>query len=238
VVVDKDAGILTIPTADQRGESVAENLAEIYRRRGFKSPEVSAVHRIDRYTSGLVAFARHGAARVALRREFAACRPERVYAAVIEGRPPAGAGRLEHRLVENAQSLKVAVTAAPREGRRATCRYRLVEAFAHAALLEVTLETGRRNQIRVQFAAEGHALVGDLAYGRPSAWIDRTALHAHRLAFDAPSGKRLSFESAPPKDFRELLRALRRGVAPQAEPALPEPSPRPTRPRAAGRRYR
>lgn len=236
VVVDKEAGVLTVPTTDHRGESVSESLEDIYRVRGFKDASVHAVHRIDRYTSGLVAFARHGAARVALRREFAAGRPTRIYLAVVEGRLEASAGRLEHRLVENARSLKVAVAASAREGRRSVCRYRLIEAFAHAALVEVTLETGRRNQIRVQFAAERHPLVGDRSYGRPSAHIGRTALHAHRLAFDTLAGPRLTFVSEPPHDFRKLVEALRRGASPSEEPQDVAPPSRPTRPRATGRR--
>ena len=255
VVVDKEAGVLTVPTPDHRGESVAEHLEEIYRRRGFRNANAAAVHRIDRYTSGLVAFARNGAARAVLRREFAANRPERVYLAAVEGVMDTESGRLEHRLVENAKSLKVAVARVPHEGKRSVCRYRVIEAFPHATLVEVRLETGRRNQIRVQFAATGHPLIGDVAYGRASTLLDRTALHAHRLAFETPSKRRLALTSPPPRDFKALLTALRLGADP-AESSIddededsiqPKQGPdrragasrreRPT-PRAKGRRYR
>jgi len=98
----------------------------------------------------------------------------------------------------------------------------VLERFPHATLLEVALETGRRNQIRVQLAAERHPIVGDFSYGQPSSLIPRVALHAHRLEFDAPRGrKRLQFESPVPEDFARLLRKLKGGasVAPPPEAA-------------------
>lgn len=227
VVVEKAAGVLTVPAPSDRGISLLERLEHHYRKRGLREVSLEAVHRIDRYTSGLVAFARHGAARAALRSEFARGRPERVYLAVVEGRLESERGRLRHRLAENPKSLKVHVVLPQEEGRDASCSYRVLERFADATLVEVRLETGRRNQIRVQFAAVGHALVGDVAYGRPSPRIGRVALHARRLAFHSPAGTALAFESDPPRDFNELVATLRR-----------PPDERVTPRRAPGRRYR
>ncbi|HEX6850696.1 MAG TPA: RluA family pseudouridine synthase [Candidatus Polarisedimenticolaceae bacterium] len=226
-VVEKAPGVLTVPAPTDKGISLLERLEHHYRKRGLKGISLEAVHRIDRYTSGLVAFARHGAARAALRSEFARGRPERVYLAVVEGRLDKDRGRLEHRLAENPKSLKVHTVPEGAEGRDAACTYRVLERFTDATLVEVRLETGRRNQIRVQFAAVGHPLVGDVAYGRPSPRIARVALHAYRLGFASPSGKSLVFQSEPPRDFRELLAALRR---PPDEPVRPR--------RAPARRYR
>lgn len=211
VVVEKDAGLLTVPAPAAAGDSLLERLSDAYRRRGFRAPGLEVVHRIDRYTSGLVVFARSHSAALALKRQFKERRPLRVYLAVAEGEVVPDAGRLVHALVENPKSLKVYVAADPRDGRRSSLRWRVVERLFGATLLEVTLETGRRNQIRVQLAAEGHALVGDLAYGRPSPAIDRAALHAHRLEFDAPRGrKRLRFSSPLPRDMARLIASLRR----------------------------
>jgi 23S rRNA pseudouridine1911/1915/1917 synthase len=110
-------------------------------------------------------------------------------------------------------SLKVHPVPGRRSGKKAVSSYRVVERFRDATLLEVTLTTGRKNQIRVQLAAEGHPLVGDVAYGRRSTLIERTALHAFRLAFAHPShGRRLAFEAPLPPDMRRLLAALRRGA--------------------------
>ena len=210
LVVDKDAGILTVPTAAPAGDSLEEMVLESYRKRGHRKPSVHVVHRIDRFTSGLVVFARSHAAAMALKQQFADRSPERIYLAVVEGRVRDDRGRLTHVLAEHAKSLKVHVVAPGGGGRPASLRYRVVERFARATLLEVTLETGRRNQIRVQLAAEGHPVIGDVTYGTPSPMIPRVALHAQRLAFDMPRGpKRARFESPVPGDIRRLLALLR-----------------------------
>lgn len=222
VVVDKEPGLLTVPTATPVGDSLEEKLLASYRKRGHKKPSLVVVHRIDRFTSGLVVFARHHPAARELKRQFLERTPERIYLAVAEGRIEAERGRLVHALAEHPKSLKVHVVAKASDGREASLRYRVIERLPHATLLEVTLETGRRNQIRVQLAAEGHPIVGDFAYGRPSTLIGRVALHAHRLAFDTPRGrKRLKFESPVPADIKRLLTKLRGGAVPAdaTEPA-------------------
>ena len=210
LVVDKDAGILTVPTAAPAGDSLEEMVLESYRKRGHRKPAVHVVHRIDRFTSGLVVFARSHPAAMALKQQFAARSPERIYLAVVEGRLEDEGGRLTHVLAEHAKSLKVHVVAPGGAGRPASLRYRVLERLARATLLEVTLETGRRNQIRVQLAAEGHPVIGDVTYGTPSPLIPRVALHAQRLAFEMPRGrKRPRFESPVPADIRRLLALLR-----------------------------
>lgn len=231
IVVDKEAGFLSVPVPTLRGESLQDLLTARERLRGRRDPEVRAVHRIDRFTSGLVAYARDPRAWSALRRTFASGEPERVYLAVVRGLPDPPAGRLEHALHEDARSLKVRVALPGAGARPSSLRYRVKERFDDAALVEVRLETGRRNQIRVQFAAEGHPLVGDRTYGTVSPLIGRVALHAWRLALAHPfTAERLRFQSEPPPDFRKLLRALRR-TATQPATAI-------TRPRGRGPRYR
>lgn len=213
LVVDKSAGVLSVPVPSLQGESLQDLLTARNRMRGHRDPQVRAVHRIDRFTSGLVAFARPGFAWTSLRRQFASGDPERIYLAVVSGRPSRTSGRLEHRLVEDARSMKVRVAAAPTEGRVASLRYRCRESYDDSTLVEVRLETGRRNQIRVQFAKEGHALLGDVTYGSAHGGIDRVALHAWRLSFRHPvTETTVRFRAEPPQDFRSLLRVLRRGT--------------------------
>ena len=213
IVVDKDAGVLTVPTASPSSDtdgSLADRLLAMYADRGARAPHVWVVHRIDRFTSGLVLFARTAAAAEVLKEQFARRQARREYLAVCEGLPQAHAKRLESLLVEDPRSLKVSETKDRTRGRRAACSYRIEERFASAALLRVTLETGRRNQIRVQFAAIGHPLVGDRTYGKPSQLISRVALHAARLGFTHPhTGRSVSLESPMPADMTRLLRRLR-----------------------------
>jgi 23S rRNA pseudouridine1911/1915/1917 synthase len=229
VVVDKDAGVLTVPAGASAGDSLVERLLAAYVKRGHRDPILRVVHRIDRFTSGLVVFARSHPALLELKRQFKERTPERVYLAVAEGEVRPDRGRLEHALVENPKSLKVHVSEDARTGRDASLRYRVLERLPGATVLEVTLETGRRNQIRVQFAAEGHALVGDVTYGRPSPRLDRVALHAHRLAFVAPRGRKpMRFEAPLPADMKKLVAALRRGNETEA-PTLRTGRARPNR---------
>jgi 23S rRNA pseudouridine1911/1915/1917 synthase len=219
IVVDKDPGLLTVPTPSAAGDSLEELLLASYRKRGHKKPALHVVHRIDRFTSGLVVFARNHPAAMELKRQFKERTPERIYLAVAEGKIGPDRARLTHALGENPKSLKIHVVAKASDGRPASLRYRVLERFPHATLLEVTLETGRRNQIRVQLAAEGHPVVGDFSYGRPSLLIARVALHAHRLAFDTPRGrKRLALESPAPPDFKRLLAKLKAGASVEPPP--------------------
>lgn len=221
VVVDKEPGLLTVPAGAAVGDSLHERLLETYRKRGHRAPRLWVVHRIDRFTSGLVVFARSHPAYRHLKDQFKARTADRIYLAVAEGAFDDDRGRLSHLLAENPKSLKVEVVPREAGGRPATLAYRVLERLAGATLLEVTLVTGRRNQIRVQLAAEGHPLVGDVAYGRPSPTLPRVALHAHRLSFTAPRGrKRLRFESPLPRDLTRWLAARRRGT-PQTAAAAP-----------------
>lgn len=213
LVVDKAPGLPTVPVGPDRGDSLVERLLAAQppalRERGLW-----VVHRIDRYASGLVVLARRGAALSALREQFAAREPLREYLALVVGRPPGGEGRLRGWLVEEPRTRKMA--AAPDgEGKEAVLTYHTVENLRHGTLLRVRLETGRRNQIRVQMAAAGCPLVGDRAYGQPSPIIGRVALHAARLRFRHPgTGGSVEFRCDPPPDFAGALERMREGAIP------------------------
>jgi len=217
VVLNKPPGLLAVPLpVDRRSDarSVFEDLKAYLSTRGRRRPFV--VHRIDRDTSGLVVFAKSAAAQQALKAQFKRREPERVYLAIVYGRPSPPAGTWRDTLVWDMRSL-IQKETSPRDprGKAAVSRYRVVEAFARAALVEVTLVTGRRNQIRLQARLRGHTLVGErrYVYGpdalRPIAF-ERQALHALRLAFRHPDdGRALRFEAPPPADFAALVDRLR-----------------------------
>jgi len=215
VVLNKPPGVLAVPL-ERRGEarSVFDDLKAHLRTRRRGRPLV--VHRIDRDTSGLVVFAKHERAQDALKAQFKRHRPERVYLAVVYGHPTPPQGTWRDRLVWDEASLIQKATH-PRDpaGKEATSRYRVVERLNGASLVEVSLVTGRRNQIRIQARLRGHTLVGETryVYGPESLRrIDfpRQALHAHRLAFDHPTtGRRMSFEVPLPDDMQRLIARLR-----------------------------
>lgn len=165
-----------------------------------RRPRLFIVHRLDRETSGLLVFAKSAGAKEWLQQQFAARSVERVYQAVVEGRVRTPAGELRHRLVED-RTLRVRATRDRRAGKEAITRYRVLERRRDSTLLELTLTTGRRGQIRTQLAALGHPIVGDHAYGSRRNPLGRVCLHATRLGFTDLARRRRTFESPPPRDF-------------------------------------
>jgi len=216
IVINKPAGVLTVPLERKRDvPSVFDQVEHYLRPSGRRRPQV--VHRIDQDTSGLVAFAKDLASQERLKVQFKRREPERVYWAVVYGHPDPPSGTWRDRLVWDTTALIQKATH-PRDpqGTDAISLYVTLETFVEASLLEVRLETGRRNQIRIQARLRGHTLVGEerYTYGpetlRPIAF-GRHALHARRLAFRHPIDDRLlTFEAAPPPDFADLLTRLRR----------------------------
>jgi 23S rRNA pseudouridine1911/1915/1917 synthase len=194
LVVDKPPGLLTVATDRERERTAYRFLWDyLASRRPPSRPFI--VHRLDRDTSGLVAFAKSPAAKRQLQAQFEARTAEREYVAVVEGRVQAEAGTLESRLVED-RALRV--RAAP-SGKAAITHYQVLERRRDTTVLALTLGTGRRHQIRVQLADLGHPIAGDREHGSRHNPFGRLALHACRLGLVHPAtGRRVSFESAPP----------------------------------------
>jgi 23S rRNA-/tRNA-specific pseudouridylate synthase len=171
------------------------------------------VHRIDRFASGILLFAKTDRDRDTLIRQFLAHTPVRKYLAVVRGRLNAESGTLVHYFRREGMYQQLRTVRDP-EAARAELRYSVERAFADATLVRVELVTGLQNQIRAQFSAMGHPLIGDRKYHRKEAeelLIDRVALHAEHLEFTHPrSGKSISIDCEPPVDFQYLVRELSR----------------------------
>ena len=199
VVVDKPAGLLTIATETERERTAYRLLGDWVRARG--GGRIFVVHRLDRETSGLLVFARSLAVKQALQAQFRGRTPERVYVARVEGVVRGPEGTLTGSLVED-RALRVRLARDGGRGKEAITRYRVLERARGATVLELVLVTGRRGQLRAQLAALGHPIVGDRAYGSRRDPLRRVCLHATRLGFVHPSGRRVVFESPPPAGFR------------------------------------
>ena len=216
IVVDKPAGLLSVPL-DERdaAPSVYELVEDHLRSDGKRRPLV--VHRIDQDTSGLVVFAKDARAQEALKDQFRRREPQRIYWAVVYGHPHPPAGEWRDRLVWDDRA-RIQKETHPRDpqGADASCEYEVVEAFAASSLIQVRLHTGKRNQIRLQARLRGHPLVGERRYTVASRdygriLFGRHALHAYRLAFRHPvNGRGLRFEAPIPEDLSKLLTLLRR----------------------------
>ncbi len=218
--VYKPAGLLTVPAELGNEPNLAEAITESYRRRGFKRFNLYIVHRLDRFTSGVLVFAKTPEALHGLKKHFELHRLQRIYFAVLVGELPENSGTLAGHLIEHAKSLKMSVATArkgPGGGKRmppgakeAVTHYRVVERLPGHTIVEVKLETGRRNQIRVQFADRGFPLLGDQVYGTESPLLDRQALHAELLGFKHPITEEVVTVTAPlPADMEAALKVLR-----------------------------
>jgi len=174
------------------------------------------VHRIDRDTSGLVVFAKTAAAQQRLKDQFKRRQPERVYQAVVYGHPHPASGTWRDQLVWDRRALiQKQASVGEAHARQAVSHYRVLERFRAASLIEVSLVTGRQNQIRIQARLHGHAIVGEQRYtsDRPVVAIDfdRQALHACRLVFQHPANDREArFEAKLPADMAALVQRLRK----------------------------
>ena len=208
VAVNKPAGLAAVPVKGLTMPSALSLLAaDLHSRR----QRAFVVHRIDRFTSGILLFAKTQADRDILVRQFLQHTPVRQYLAVIRGHLATPEGTLIHHFRRQGMFQKLASEGHP-QAARAELRYRVERRLRAASLVRVTLLTGLQNQIRAQFFAIGHPVIGDRKYHPPEAderRISRVALHAAHLEFLHPrSQASISLDCPPPPDFQSLLQSL------------------------------
>jgi RluA family pseudouridine synthase len=166
---------------------------------------VYIVHRLDKFVSGLLVFAKSERVQAALRRLFEAHDIDRRYWAIVEGRVHGDSGTIRSHLAED-RSLRMRSTTDTSQGKHAVTHYRVLRRFPRLTALEITLETGRKNQIRAHLSELGHPVAGDRAYGSTVDPLGRMGLHAFRLGFEHPIRKvQLRFETEAPPEFRRYL---------------------------------
>ena len=228
MVVNKPAGLTTMRHAEEADEFgprgkrfLPKTLADLLPRL-LASPGARAipVHRIDRDTTGLVAFARTPAAAENLTRQFRQHSADRRYLALVRGVPRSG--RVESMFVRDRGDGRRGSGSGP-DGKRAVTHVKVLERLGPFALVECRLETGRTHQVRIHLGEAGAPLCGERVYDRPvngkphpdGSGADRPMLHAARLGFTHPTtGEPMSWEVPPPEDFARLLEKLRTAGAP------------------------
>ncbi|MEK7703622.1 MAG: RluA family pseudouridine synthase [Myxococcota bacterium] len=210
IVVDKPAGMLSIPTPKGETNTLFDEVARYVNRGPRMLKKVTVVQRLDRDTSGLLVFAKNKVVGEKLQAQLRARKPEREYIALVAGLLAETKGTFRSYLRTTAE-LHEESTHDPREGKEAITHYEVVARLRQATHVRVHLETGRRNQIRVHFAEAGHPVLGDTHYQPQKAkhplWsAKRLALHAAGLAFVHPiTGARLHFTSKLPECFVRFL---------------------------------
>lgn len=219
LILNKPAGLLTVDPDEPDGTPSLESKVLAYLRpQGKRKPQV--VHRIDRDTTGLVIFAKTGKAQDNLKEQFLHREPQRIYRAIVYGHPQPESGIWQDflRWDDKFKTQRVTWPDHPK-AKQAISRYRVLEKWPDTALLEVSLVTGKRHQIRVQAALRGYQLVGEkmyLAAREPDRLIEfhRQALHAYRLEFRHPLTQQwLKFEAPLPDDFLALVQTLKSAPA-------------------------
>ncbi len=209
IVVNKQAGYLTVPTNAQETNTLVDAVKSYVNRRQPRGPDVAIIHRLDRDTSGLLVFAKTAKVGFQIKDQFADRKPERVYVAIVSGKLKQSSGTMESFLATDKDLNQRSVTEGE-GGKLAITHYSVVHSFSDATLVRVTLETGRRNQIRVHFAEQGHPILGDQRYevetARHRSWPHRRlALHAEVLGFRHPvTEKMLRFMVPPPSEFERF----------------------------------
>lgn len=217
VVAVKPAGLLTQPTPEREKDTLLSRVSlALARKRGGDRGFLAVVHRLDRETSGLVAFAASRRALESLQAQLEDHSLGRLYDAAVEGAVEDERGVFDRALIGDGTHRRRWVAGPGERGKPAVTHWRVLQRFATATRLEVALETGRTHQIRIHFAAAGHPVIGDRVYrprrlGPPPVTFPRLALHAGELSFEHPrSGRRITVRTPPPPDYRTLLERLAR----------------------------
>ena len=204
IVVNKKEGLLSVSSTRVK-ERTALHLLSEYVKKTDPRNKIFVLHRLDRDTSGLMMFAKNLQVQKALQSNWNSAITARTYVAVVEGRPEKDSDLIVSNLTENAK-MQVYVTAEG-DGKEAITRYRLLHSNGAYSLLELDLETGRKNQIRAQMQSIGHSIAGDYKYGAETDPTGRLMLHARRLNFIHPvTGEEMHFETRIPDKFTSLAK--------------------------------
>ena len=204
IIVHKPAGLLTVATEHER-ERTAYAYLRIHLKQRDPRQKLFVVHRLDKFVSGVIVFAKSEGIKQKLQNVFHTHDIERRYWAIVQGHVAGDRGTIRSHLAED-RSKRMRSTTKSGAGKHAVTHWRVLRRLQNWTALEVTLETGRKNQIRAHLSEMGHPIVGDKAYGSTVDPFGRIALHAFRLAFIHPTeGTALLFETEPPPELRKYL---------------------------------
>jgi 23S rRNA pseudouridine1911/1915/1917 synthase len=210
IAVNKPAGMVVHAGAGNHAGTLTNALVHRFGKLSTVGGELrpGIVHRLDRYTSGVLLVARTDAAHHSLAEQFAKRKTEKTYLALVEGHIKNDHSRIEKPIVRD-PARRTRMTAKLGRGRAAATEYRVLRRFQKATYLEVKIGTGRTHQIRVHLASIGHPVVGDKLYGAAASPLGRYFLHAHRIGFTSPSsGERVAIAAPLPPELVAYLEGL------------------------------
>jgi 23S rRNA pseudouridine1911/1915/1917 synthase len=208
LVVEKKEGLLSVATERQK-ERTAQHILQDYVRRTHRQNRVFVVHRLDRETSGLMMYAKDEQTQRTLRDNWHNIVVDRRYVTVVQGEMEKDADTVRSWLTDHTFYVSSSLT--DDGGKEAITHYKTIKRANGYSLVELQLETGRKNQIRVHMSDLGHPVVGDSRYGSEIDPIGRLALHAFKLCFYHPvTGELMEFETPYPSNFKNLM--MKKGI--------------------------
>ena len=204
IVINKPSGLLSI-ASDNEKSSTAYRMLSDYVQQKDKHNRIFVVHRLDEDTSGVLMVAKNVKIQQALQNNWNEIVTKRGYYAIVEGEMEKKSDTIKSYLKKNSQNLMYSSKKAG-DGQLAITHYKVIKSNGTYSLLDVNIDTGRKNQIRVHLGEKGHHVIGDDKYGKPANPIKRLGLHAYELDFIHPfTGKKVKFIAPMPKIFDELF---------------------------------
>lgn len=205
IVIEKEPGILSVGTEKEKTLTVFNVLNNHVKSKGKKDSRIFVLHRLDREVSGLMIFSKDIETQAICQKNWNVIIPEHKYLAVVQGQLEPANGTIQSWLTEN-KNFMIFSTPFNNGGLEAISHYKTLQQTKHYSLLEIELETRRKNQIRAQLNQMKHPIVGDRKYGASSNPIKRIAFHSARMTIKHPiSGQKLEFESNLPKAMSQLI---------------------------------
>ena len=205
IVINKPSGLLSIASDKEKGSTAYRMLTD-YVQQKDKHNRIYVVHRLDEDTSGVLMVAKNEKIRDLLQEKWNELVSKRGYFAIVEGQMKENQGTIKSYLKKNAQNMMYSSKKAG-DGQLAITHYKVIKEIEDYSLLDVNIDSGRKNQIRVHLGDLGHHVIGDDKYGNPSNPIKRLGLHAYELVLEHPvTHKVMKFTAPMPKEFKTLFK--------------------------------
>ena len=204
IIINKPSGLLSVASDNEKSSTAYRMIAD-YVQQKDKHNRIFIVHRIDEDTSGVLMFAKNSKIQEALQDKWNDIVSKRGYYAIVEGKMDKKEDTIKSYLKKNSQNMMYSSKKAG-DGQLAITHYKVIRESHSFSLLDVNIDTGRKNQIRVHLGEKGHYIIGDDKYGNPSNPLKRLGLHAYALEFKHPlTGKKMKFTAPMPKEFSLLM---------------------------------
>lgn len=204
IAINKPSGLLSIASDNEKGRT-AYRMVNDYLQQKDKHSRIYVVHRLDEDTSGVLVFAKNPKTKEVLQKNWNDIVRKRGYIAIVEGQMGKTSDTFVDYLKENSSNLMY-VTSDRKNGKKCITHYQVIKQNKKYSMLDVDIDSGRKNQIRVQFGHRGHYVIGDDKYGEPSNPLKRLGLHAYNLTFVHPISKKVyEFKAPIPQEFETLF---------------------------------